>query len=238
MPEQVGLHRRPEYRSARDRFLEVAEDFGVDLGHLGREHLTTIITLIDLVDQHYDSLSGQARAAFGTNIVEYLAGRRELQSEDFYGFSKLGLLLLEGLSSVLDQRSCRQQFSDVIAEIFRVAESTKSTDKPSELVDLSVREGELTADAVLMVVGATREDFVEFVRLVGRTGNLADDLMDAREDAARGERACDLGAEFYIKGSARVVSMVARIIAAYPRKLRLLRYLKAVPRSAIAYSRE
>ena len=139
------------------------------------------------------------------------------------------------LHEVLGRRGIVDRFVAIVAEEFACAELLRTTRNPSVYLDCVAREGRLTVEMTVTIVGERAAPrLAAFLRAVAEPANLLDKLIDARRDHARGEIALTPDLLLHARILAALLRRLPRAAARHPRPHRFigwgLSYLGALAR--------
>lgn len=208
--------RRESYARQGEMVLALAQHFGVTMSEATRQSIRQLFEVIEVVDRHLDD----CRAT--PDHVKELLRREELLESGEPMDDELQNVLSCWRKQVFEL-GILPQCLDCVDGIMDIQSSKKTTQSVGEYAQLASREGALTAELVLMVMGETSRRFSDFFREAGSIGNILDDIIDVRADVSNGETRLAPSLSFYSK-------MIAAVVP------RLLHLLPKVPVSLFSFS--
>ncbi|HEY4057135.1 MAG TPA: hypothetical protein VGM39_11030 [Kofleriaceae bacterium] len=208
---------RPEYVALADHleFLRGAYRLPCTTRH--RTDVATTLSAFECIDRHYDGLSaGEPRRDLGARIVRMLAGSdqdlpAELESH------------VRALRAVFAAHDSDKRLATLLEKFFVATERVRTTPSHREYVDQVRREGHLTSEMVLILLGGG-DRFARFFLRLGVVGNLVDKLVDVREDHALGEISVAPTIGVHARLLAELIRAAVPLVIEFPRRFALARW--------------
>lgn len=228
--ERAGEGVRIVYSRISLYLSNLAADFGVELSSEDLESLSTVLYAFEAVDRVYDGTDDEKeRDKMVNEVLLFLRGQDR---------SVLPVELIEVLTPLRDlmfKKACTGEFIDVVKRIFYLSDMARDTENVDDLINGALVEGELSADLILMLMNDVRGDLAKYWKKVFTTGNLGDDLFDARTDFAKGERKGDIKTSFYLRGGIEFGKRVVDLVLSHPNKFKAAQLLLRAGPSALRY---
>lgn len=215
---------RPEYKHVHDYIGYMAEDFERPFSDDEMEDVKMLFQAMECIDRYIDAFKemNQIDDAF-EKIITYLqsdSGSDEFPPELESHLMKLKLMLA---------RSERKD--EFLAHVMKIRDLThvlRLTQDTHEYIMRCIEEGEVTADLTVAVTDKNRrsEEFEEFFRIAGGTGNLIDSIYDAHADYQNGEMTLKPDIKFYLEAILKASTGLIKLFLKYPQKFKRLALIR------------
>ena len=220
---------KSEYPAAINVISDVAKRFfGYEFSDADLEVLNLLASVSSRVDSLYDGTElYDQRSYIACDVLRLLGG--EVAGSVFDDVLARDIRRLGAIS----EENNASEFIGRVDEILSIGEIIFSLEDVRGLTDLIAREGEVTADLGCMLVPSMPERFKDFLKCIGRAGNIFDDLIDIHDDVDNGVRACTPGLRYYVTMGFALTKEVLSCFLIFPAKLRLVRFFVKFVASAI-----
>lgn len=214
--------REKAYEYAGKYFVHILEDFQIQLDEATKETVYLFFELIESLDAYIDSLQGEKRQKTIASILAFIGGSVHVLGKDLPQKIKNGLMQLRS------QLRSPEKTREVLEKIFANNVIVQTSKDIHAFIAATLEEGSLTADLILNEIPHVDKATKDFVRRLSATGNLADNILDAREDYKAGEIAIQPNISFFRQTIKKIVPESIRLFIQYPNKARIRYFGKRV----------
>lgn len=220
----LSPHIRSEYRKLAADLPLLAAGFGIRLPSHIVQDAAVLAFSMECIDRLLDDLSqSQRRRDFSAAVMAFLT-REDLEAQN-PDFTAELVGWLRCLRAMVERHGVAGPFYQAAREIFINTEVMRSTTNVGCYVACVIREGQLTVELLLLLVGSwCSVGFQDFFRALAGAGNLVDKIRDVRADYRRGELAIPPGLWFRLRLWLKLLRQLPRIARRMPSPVRFLRW--------------
>jgi hypothetical protein len=232
-PMPRGGRTRSEYTKAVPHILSLAKDFGVELSGESELNVRVLMRTMEVVDRYLDMIEGEKEAsAFLNQILIFLGASGGATAIQPVSLPAEIMYSLPVLREALSQEGTLQPFIKIVREVCVLGRQTRIMKSVRQYVDATVREGELSADLLILSIdrNSPSEKYASYLRDAAAMGTLADRYADLDVNATYGKIAFYPGAVAQSYMMQEIVRRASSLFLRHPNKQRFLQYVPAVRR--------
>ncbi|MFA7686105.1 MAG: hypothetical protein WCX95_04890 [Candidatus Gracilibacteria bacterium] len=223
---------RPQYGKGVKYIGIMANDFDCPMGPEDQQNLQVLFDAVECIDRYIDSQpSIEEMDEMFDQIIGFLQeNNTQINVQEGQGPLPQELLTqLATLKEMLGQIENRDDFFAHVVNLKEITHRLRITRDVRQYVADSLSGGKETAALSFSVMDENRfnQAFKDFFELAGATGNLIDDIVDAKADYANGEIALKPNIGFYLIALGHAIKNLVKAAWLYPKKMKRLRMIKA-----------